>query len=235
MTKYSKEYAITFRDTDKNGNLRMNSLVDFMQDIARQDATALGVDFEQTNKNYYWIIIRTQINMICTPKIDEIIRIETFPSGTEKLYAVREFHIYDQNDQKLGSIIGYYLMMEHGNPRPVNIKKALASSAFHTEYTGEKIEKLMPSNDQVEKELTRRVYSSDIDGNGHMNNAHYIRWCFDMYETSELDSHTTSSFQIQYMKEVLEGEWISLTRYRDGYIVGECENTIHFIAKIEFN
>lgn len=236
MTKFNKEFLITFRDTDRNGKLKTNVLVDFMQDIARADATDSSVNFESPNTEYYWIIIRNKINLWRTPMIGETIRIETFHSGLDRLYAVREFHIYDQDDHKLGNITGYYLLMQHDKARPVKIRGNESLAAFDIVYTGEKIDKLSSPSGKLALQMShkRRVFSSEIDGNGHMNNAHYVRWCFDMYDTNELMTKDVKSFQIQYTKELLENAEISINRYADGYVVGEDEQTIYFIGKIEF-
>lgn len=232
MTKHNKNFLITFRDTDSSGNLTIPSLVDFMQDIAREHAISAGIDFNLSK--YYWIIIRSKITMIRTPKIDETIKIETFPSGIDKLYAVREFNIYDENNQKICNIIGYYILMNPSFSTPIKIKNNPEFSIFSDEYKGEKIPKLVPTKENSEKSITRRVFSSDIDSNGHMNNAHYVKWCFDMYETNELVLKKVKSFQIQYIKELLENAEISVFRYPNGYIVGKTEDSIHFVAKIEF-
>lgn len=234
MTKFSKEFTIAFRDCDGNGRLRIHALVDFMQDIARQAATELGVNFETPEVKYYWIIIRSKIHMIRTPKIDETISIETFYSGADKLYAVREFHIYDQNQVEIGTITGYYLLMEHGKARPVKIRANPNFPLFDCGYTGAKVEKLTPSHQGLVRSAQRCVYSGDIDGNGHMNNAHYVRWCTDMFSTEELQGRGVTSFQIQYVKELLEGAEVSIHRYEDGYIVGQDESTVYFIGKIVF-
>lgn len=230
MKKYSKEFLVSFRDTDLKDNLKIPALVDFMQDIAREHAMTAGLNFDLTE--YYWIIIRSKINMIRTPKIDEIIKIETYHSGIDKLYAVREFCIFDKNNEKIGDITAYYLLMQQGKSTPIKIKSSPEFAILADVYTGEKIPKLTPCKEKLQKSETRKVFSSDIDGNGHMNNAHYVKWCFDMYETQE--KKEIKSFQIQYVKELLENAEILVNKYSDGYIVGEFENTIYFIAKIEF-
>ena len=234
MKKHNKEFKITFRDTDKEGNLKINALVDFMQDIAREHATILGVNFEDVNSKYYWIILRTKINIIKTPKIDESIRIETYPSGIDKLFTVREFNIYNKENEKLGDIKGYYLLMEYNKTFPVKIKGNPKFSIFNNIYEGEKVEKLILTNQESKKHITRRVFSSDIDVNGHMNNAHYIRWCLDMYNTDELYAKQIKSVQIQYEKQVLENEEIDMNRYNNGYIIGKKGEETSFIAKVEF-
>ena len=234
MKKYNKEFKINFRDTDKEGNLKINALVDFMQEIAREHATILGVNFEDENSKYYWIILRTKINIITIPKIDETIRIETYPSGVDKLFAVREFNIYNEKDEKLGDIKGYYLLMEHNKTMPVKIKGNIEFPIFNNIYTGEKVEKLLPTNLEIRNTTMRKVYSSDIDVNGHMNNAHYVRWCLDMYDTNELYAKQIKSFQIQYVKQVMESEEVDMYRYKNGYVIGKNGEEISFIAKIDF-
>ncbi|MFI3325839.1 MAG: hypothetical protein R3Y35_06665 [Clostridia bacterium] len=55
-----------------------------------------------------------------------------------------------------------------------------------------------------------------------------------MYNTNELLAQEVKSFLIQYNKELLENTEISVNLYEDGCVVGEDEQTIYFIGKIEF-
>ncbi len=232
--KFKKEFTVAFRDVDKHGNIKTSSIVDFMQETARGHATVLEIDYEEEDSAYYWIILRTKVNLFETPHLGDEIYYETHYSGLDKLFAVREFHVFNKENKEIGNITGYYLLMDHGKSRPVRIKENEKISIADNDYEGEKVGKLLPSTSECVKTITRSVYSSDIDGNGHMNNANYVGWCFDMYERNELDAREVESFQIQYVKEMLEGQEIEVCRYMDNCIVGKMDETIHFVAQIIF-
>lgn len=239
MDKYNKEFAITFRDVDITGHLTISTLVDFMQETARNHATILGLAYSDLEDDYYWIVVRTKAKLSKAPSIGETIRIETYIAGLEKLFSVRRFDIYNEEGEKLGCIIAYYLLMKKENHRPVLLKKLDGKAdLFQYSYEGEALEKLNEGIEDVVSTTKRFVYSSDIDTNHHMNNAHYIRWIMDMFSVAELENKRVVSIQIQYVKEVLEGNEVELIRGAevDGevHVVGRSlEGVVHFISKAE--
>ncbi|WP_249028622.1 acyl-[acyl-carrier-protein] thioesterase [Tannockella kyphosi] len=232
--KYAQEFTITFRDVDCNGDVRIDSFIDFMQEIARSAAINMHVDFETPNINYYWVIIRNYIHIKQYPKIGDTIKIVTNHAGLDKMYAVREFHIYDMEDNHIGSITGYYLLMEQGKNRPVRIKGNELFQNLDFPYQGQIVDKLQTVVSTVKEVVERKVFSSYIDGNGHMNNACYIQWALDMYQRAELDTRKIKSLQIQYVKELLEDDSVTITRYENDYIIGQKDGTVSFMVQITF-
>ncbi|MFI3172403.1 MAG: thioesterase [Eubacteriales bacterium] len=238
MEKYSQNFGVSFRDVDITGQLTINTLVDFMQEIARQHALKLGVDYSSYEDDYYWIVVRTKAKLDTAPKIGDNIRIETYIAGTERLFSVRRFDIYDEENQLLGYIIAYYLLMNKRNHRPVKLKSLEGNaSMFQQPYEGEPLKKPEEELEETLNVTKRLVYSSDIDTNYHMNNAHYIRWIMDMFSTTELEKKRIVSIQIQYVKEVLEGNEIEVIRGQEAEgnvtIVGKGKDgTTHFISSV---
>lgn len=215
MEQYNHEFAITFRDADVSGHLTMHALIDFMQEASRNHATRLGVNYSALEDEYYWIILRTKVHLDSVPCINQTIRIETFIEGLDKLYSVRRFNIYNEENQYLGYILGYYVLMSKLNHRPVKLKNfSEKAHIFGKDYEGEMLKKLNGRLEDVVRSTTRRVYSSDIDSNNHMNNAHYIRWIVDTFATEELGNQRITQLQIQYVKEVRENQEIEVIRGR---------------------
>ncbi|MDR0598819.1 MAG: acyl-ACP thioesterase [Treponema sp.] len=60
------------------------------------------------------------------------------------------------------------------------------------------------------KHSSRRACYSDIDYNGHMNNARYIQWIQDMIEPGILERATQIRLDINYLAEVRQGDAIGL-------------------------
>jgi acyl-ACP thioesterase len=56
----------------------------------------------------------------------------------------------------------------------------------------------------------RRAVYSDLDSNGHMNNARYIQWIQDMSDVEVLEKAETMHFIINYIAEIHPEETISL-------------------------
>ena len=199
-------------DLDQDGLLKMNALVDYMQETSNEHAALLGIDFSEPyqGRQYYWIVSRAKMHMDYYPKWKDTIRVETYPQGAEKLFAVRRFNIFDSNEQPLGYIIGYYLLMDLESKRPARWKIFTPECPIFEEvYDGEVLDKLNEPQ-EVMREDTRKVRSGEIDSNQHMNNAHYIRWATDMFSCEELVQHPIQSIQTNYVTSLLEGDHVHI-------------------------
>lgn len=217
VSKYSKNFKINFRDTDFNYNLRMNALVDLMQEVSGEHALALGIDFTtDEDQKAYWIVSRAKMHLDTYPKWQDHIRIETYPVGLEGLFAVRRFDLFDAKDQQIGYIIGYYILMDFKTHRPLRVKNIPeVSELLSWAYEGETLPKLKTPVTVI-KEDTRKVRSGEIDINRHMNNAHYVRWATDMLDCSEYEERMIESIQTNYTTSLVEGDIAKVVRGLDG-------------------
>lgn len=241
MECYNNEVTVTYRDVDITEQLTMNALVDYMQETARCHAEILEVNYSAVRDDYYWIILRTKFQLDEPPRVGDKIRIETYIAGVERLYSVRCFNIYNEENQQVGHIIGYYMLMSKETHKPVKLQKIEGKEhIFGNKYEGEQVRKFGVELETVMGSTRRKAYSSDIDTNNHMNNAHYIRWIVDMFTTQELKEERISSIQIQYVREIHEGEEVEILKgvNAEGEICVVCRNdegAVHFIGKVEKN
>lgn len=216
IPKHSKNFKINFRDADFNYHLRMNALVDFMQEVSGEHALELGIDFTtDEDQKAYWIVSRAKMHLDVYPKWQDFIRIETYPVGLEGPFAVRRFNIFDAKEKQIGYMIGYYILMDFKTHRPLRVKQVPeVATLLNWEYEGETLPKLKAPI-KVLKEDTRKVRSGEIDINKHMNNAHYIRWATDMLDCKEYSEKQVESIQTNYTTALVEGDIVKVVRGLD--------------------
>ncbi|MGL5677497.1 MAG: acyl-[acyl-carrier-protein] thioesterase [Cellulosilyticaceae bacterium] len=217
IKKHSKTFKINYRDVDLEGNLRMSALVDYMQEVSGEHARLLGLDYsgDDNEDRIFWIVSRAKMHLETLPKWLETIRIETYPDGIDKLFAVRRFNIYNSDEEQIGYIIGNYILLDCDTHRPVRIKNLKGPiTKLDWVYEGETLPKLK-GPEIVEVEDSRKVRSSEIDLNHHMNNAHYIRWSVDMFTTEELNKRPIKSIQTNYITSLVEGDTAHIVRGLD--------------------
>lgn len=216
ISKYSKTFKVNFRDVDFNYNLTMNALVDYMQEISGEHALELGIDFTlDEEQQMYWIVSRAKMHLERYPKWQEHIRIETYPVGVDKLFCVRRFDIFDEEDRQLGYIIGDYILMDYHTHRPLRVQKLEGPmERLNWPYEGEDLPKLKAPKEVIKEDI-RKVRSGEIDINGHMNNAHYVRWATDMLDCEERTKNPISSIQTNYVTSLVEGDQVRVIRGLD--------------------
>ncbi len=207
MSRLKENYQVDFDVVDFTGKLSINGLCSYMQTVAAKHATKLGINFYKNGEKptYYWILSRVKYEIDTYPRWEDLVSLETYPGGYEKLFAVRLFDLTDEKGELIGRITGDYLLMDAEKGRPVRIKGATGPlSVLDFPYEGRKIDKIEVP-EVVLREQIRKAYYSELDLNGHMNNAHYIRWAVDMLPLEVLKENEIVSLQINYNASITYG------------------------------
>lgn len=233
-------YKVQFDAIDCTGKLSINGLSSYMQIIAGNHASILGFNYYKNSSipEYYWILSRVKYEVEVYPQWEDTVQMETYPGGYDKLYAVRLFDLYNEAGEKIAHIIGDYVLMDSTTHRPVVIKGSTGKLAFlDFPYEGEKLKKLRLPKEASKVEI-RKAHYSEIDLNGHMNNAHYVRWTVDMLPMDLLEAYQISSLEINYTASITCGVEVkvALTKDEEGnYIVygNSIEDTKnYFVSKV---
>lgn len=217
FNEHTMDVIITFRDVDATKRLTMNAIVDYMQEIANQHAEVLGIDFaiNPDKQELFWIVSRAKVHMDKYPVLGEKIKFITHTAGIDRLFAVRHFDIVDAYGEKIGYIIGDYVLMDSNTKRPVRLKNLEGTlKCLEGPYEGEVLPKL-DAPEHIEVCDGRKVRASEIDFNAHMNNAHYVRWTVDMFSWKELGTKEIESIQTNYITSLVEGVEAKIIRGLD--------------------
>lgn len=211
--KLREAFKIGFDAVDFTGKMSIYGLSSYMQQIAADHASDLDFNFYKNagDPQFYWIISKVKYVMTSYLEWEEEMEMETYPGGYDKLFAVRLFDIYSQAGQKIGYIIGYYILMDAERMRPVRIKgNTGALSILDFPYEGEKLQKIKLLGEQLKVE-TRKAYYSEMDLNGHMNNSHYVKWAVDMLPFECFATHQVKCLEINYNASIEQGTEVKLS------------------------
>ena len=239
MLRLREEHKIEFEDMDFTEKLAMHGIVHYMQQLAANHATKLGMNYykSEDKDNYYWITARVKFEMSKYPKWGEAIAIETYPGGYDRLFAMRLFDLFNK-DEKIGHIIGNYILMNAETERPTKIKGAKPPlNVLDFPYEGKSLGKIVLPTEII-KEETRKARYTEIDVNKHMNNAYYVKWVVDMIDLEDFYHKEIESLQINYNTSVAYNTKVKvkmgINRQNEQIIYGtSLDNTIdYFSAKL---
>ena len=86
----------------------------------------------------------------------------------------------------------------------------------------------------------RKAYYSELDLNGHMNNAHYVRWVADMFSLEQYESYEIAELEINYNVSITYGTEVEifLVPEEDETHYTICGNSLdgkvqYFISKVK--
>ena len=230
MEKYVKEYNLRTYECDKNGYLRVVTLFNILQDIADDHATDLGLGMEYClSKNLAWVGANYHIKINRMPKTHEYIKIITWPSEERKLGAIRDFAVYDKDDNLVITASSQWILIDFIRKRPISLKDNLPNYTVINEHSLVSNFEKLTTPDRIDYEKIFSIRYDDIDINMHVNNSLYPLWATETLEQSFRDENLPSEIEISFKKEAHLGEDIKIISKVDGL------QTMHSITSLNDN
>jgi acyl-ACP thioesterase len=217
--KFEKRYRIHVYETRPDGKLSLFSLFNYMQDIAADHAEELGYGRDDLLKhNSIWVLSRLYTEIIKWPEWEENLLLRTWPNGTDKLFALRNYEICYPDGDILVNASSSWLIIDH------KTKKIQRPQYFFKdrilpepeEFAVRNATKLETFVEQDETNHCFRIKTSDLDINLHTNNAVYLRWISDSYDLGFLMKNEPVSVEINYLAESKYNEEIVIRTSAEG-------------------
>lgn len=218
MNTFSKKFSISSYDLNPSGQARLTTMANFFQEMAYHHASLLGLGYnDMMARSTIWVLSRMRINMKRYPVWDESIELETWPSGAEKLFALRDFRVRDSTGEEIGRATTAWLILDSETHRLIRPKEVLDQfkMIIHDEQVFEKALDKIALPDGEGELSEHRVLFSDLDIIGHVNNVKYMEWCIDSKVTPADAEKEIREFEINFNHETKFGERIRIAAYDD--------------------
>ena len=210
---WTEEYPIYWYDTDRNGQLKMSAIANYLQESAWRHANHLGFGYEDAQKrNEFWVIISLMIRMVGKPEWGQKLIVETWPKGVDRLFAYRDFKLMDEKGAVVGAATSAWMILDKDTRRPKNVDlvKPVLHLATHQDVLDCNPPLLKPLK-EISSTAPRKVRFSELDQNGHVNNIRYIDWSLDAMPADWHHEHRIRTLVINYLAEVQSEEMIEIS------------------------
>jgi medium-chain acyl-[acyl-carrier-protein] hydrolase len=207
MSGYQKEYEVHYYQIDRNQEATPVSILHFLEDIAisHSEAVGLGVSHLLVQR-IGWVLNRWLLKMDKYPKLGDKVVIKTWPSKFERFYGTREFCIQDAQGNLCGKASSLWIYLNLDKKRPMRIPAHFGEIYGLTEQTViDEPFKEIPDWVHAQSEIKFHVRKSDIDTNGHVNNARYLEWMLEGIHKDLSLEYQLSELEIIYKKETQYG------------------------------
>ena len=205
-------YKMSSFEVDPTKKATVQTLCKIMQEAAWDHADVLGLGYPQMiEKDLIWVLSRQKIKVHHFPKWGETIRLKTWPTGAQRLFAFREFQIFDEKDALIAEAKGAWLVLDSKSRRPIRVEPLFAQMEIPTEkglFQGD-LEKL-PSPKDYSMQPHFPVQYSDLDWYNHVNHVQYIEWILDSYPLETHGRFCTASLEMDFLSESRYGDEISV-------------------------
>lgn len=244
MIKYIEKITVPCYDTDASWLLKPASFMNLAQEAAGRHAVYLGFGYDDLIvSNTAWILSRVHVEFIDTPKWREDITLTTWHKGLNRLFFLRDFVLTDAQGKERVKATTSWLVLNLETRRLVRDPKLIEEGTVCTENAietpADKVQ--MPKDVEPEFVMEHKVAYSDIDTNGHTNNAMYMHWAMDAVDYDIASTRPVKEFTINFNHETKAGEVVKLYKAvvekEDGrhvFVEGRLAEASSFIVEIVF-
>lgn len=196
-------------EIDAGGRLTVDTICNLFQEAASQHAHLLGVGInELSQRNQLWVLSQLSLRVAAYPGWGETLEIQTWPSGQDRLFALRDFTVTTAADQPVASGISAWLVLDARTRRPLRPDDIIAHLNPVTDLraTAPNPCRLTKScrDGGVQKRFQTRY--RDLDVNHHMNNVRYIERILESIPAEQLPRLRLKTLQINFLSEALLGD-----------------------------
>jgi medium-chain acyl-[acyl-carrier-protein] hydrolase len=202
---FEKKYRVHVYETGPDGRLNLYSLFNYMQDIASDHAIKLGFGRDDLMRdNRFWVLSRIYVEIETWPLWEDTIVLKTWPNGTDKLFALRNYEISFEDGRHIASGTSSWLILDNTTRKVQRPDSILArfNPEMKMEHSGLRYaNKLEAADENGTRSPLFRIKISDLDVNLHTNNVRYLKWVNDSYDLDFIMNNEAQSAEINYLAE----------------------------------
>lgn len=212
--RHSQTFCTAVRDFDFADRIKPSALLEYLQEIAVAHATQLGVGYDaMCAKGLCWVLNRVGVRIERSPRPDERITAVTYPHKPGIADAVRDYLLTDKDGNVLVRATSRWCVLNirsRAVARVAPLFAAYPDEAYDPAYALEDGNiQLPPLAGDAYIATEDKVRITDLDRNGHMNNARYGDIAVNSCDHDYYATHTIRAFYVNFLSELKAGD-----RYR---------------------
>lgn len=207
MERRRESFPVHGYEVDAYGLLTAPALAGYLQEIAGHHAEELGVGMEALRaRGQAWILGRQRLEILRPAAEGEVLEIETWPSGANRLAALRDFEVRRQGGEVVARAVTAWFVLDLATRRPLRPDRVL-DPALHPEreHALPPPGSRLPELGAVEREERFPVRYADIDRVMHVANACYLSWALEAVPEEVWRTRRLASLEAHYLAETRHG------------------------------
>ena len=224
---YSENFLISSTDTDASYECRPSALFVYLQKAITNHSQLVGTSRDDVLEKYncYWMVLRIWVRLKRPIIWGETLTVRVTvrkPVGTRNY---RDCDLYIGSEH-VGEATTMWVLANHKTKRLIDLEHLPELPTENAPTAKDITLSRIVFPEHMELHDQRRLYYSDTDINGHINNTRYVDLACD---AAELDKRPHGVFMqeilISYVNECFAGESLDIFRGKDNgqlYIHGGC-------------
>ncbi len=207
MLSRREAFAVHTYEVDAFGTLAVPALSGFLSEVAGLHAAELGVGLDALMaRGLTWVLVRQRIECPVPVRLGDAIEIETWPSGIERLAALREF-VVRRGAEEVARATTQWFVLDVATRKPVRPAEVL-DARFPREPRAPAVplsHAKLPELRAWDFQRRFHVRYSDIDVNLHVTNTSYVAWAVEAAPRDLWQASRLASVEVQFIAETHHG------------------------------
>lgn len=211
---------------------------DVFQDMASRHVKEFNMDYDALfPKGIIWVLARVRYEVIHPIAYGMKIIGRTWPHPHRRFDTLRDYLLLNENGIIMAKGTSLWCLVDYQSGKLLPMSFAPIEGEFVDEYNYEdRIERINYDKEKLVSLGNYKVCISDIDWNGHMNNAKYSELVFNLLSKEE--ACALKGMEINFLLQTFLSEEIELKGYsfdKEKIIIGYKGEYACFVAKCTFN
>ena len=231
---YAFDSRIRYSETDSEGELTLNALLNYFQDCStfHSEDVGLGIGYMK-EIGQAWVLSSWQIVVDRYPKLGEKVKIVTLPYELKGFLGYRNFAMLDEEGNYLAKANSLWSLLDMTTGKPVAVNEAMhkgygIDEKLDMDYAPRKI--TVPEGGQLLEPIV--VKKHRLDTNHHVNNGQYVNIAMEYLPDDFLIHQMRAEYKKQaFLDDVLYPYIVSV---EIGYVVSLRDEEGRPYVSVEF-
>lgn len=212
---YTMRRRVTYSEISTEQQVDLAQIIRYLQDTSTFHSDAVGETLAvMKERKKAWLLSGWQVEVLRYPIFGEEITVNTWPHENKPVLAQRNFEIRDEKGNQIVRANSFWFYFDFETGMPTRITPEIVDcygieEKIPMEYKHRRIS--LPKNKPGTEKEHFFVTKSDLDTNGHVNNAKYIEMALDYVEHAE----KIREMRADYRKSALLGDEIFPVVYEE--------------------
>ena len=231
---YAFDSRIRYSETDSEGQLTLNALLNYFQDCSTFHSEDVGLGIVYMKEiGQAWVLSSWQIVVDRYPRLGEKVKIVTLPYELKGFLGYRNFAMLDEEGNYLAKANSLWSLLDMTTGKPVAVNEAMhkgygIDEKLDMDYAPRKI--TVPEGGQLLEPIM--VKKHHLDTNHHVNNGQYVNIAMEYLPDDFLIHQMRAEYKKQaFLDDVLHPYIVSV---ESGYVVSLRDEEGRPYVSVEF-
>lgn len=214
---YEGWYTIRTHEIDGQQRLTVPALMMLMQEASMQNAQQLQISlWDEEMNNLSWVILRKELTVVTMPTLGDKVKVVTYPAGFQKIFAYRDFWVFDQDGTVLATASSTWTLMNLTERRISKIPQNILNLEVPLKDECLAVPEVkMKMNKSLNQSYNYTIRHFDLDWNNHVNNIILAKLMIQSADEDLLSSRQILKFTIHIKSECYMNDSLSIRTKRE--------------------